>query len=256
MCLIFVAWRAHRDYPVVVAANRDEFFVRPTAPAGFWSKAPHILAGHDLEAGGSWMGVTRSGRFAALTNYRDPAQMRSGVPSRGGLVANFLAGNASPQDYLDQIAPLARQCNGYNLLVGDGESLWWSSNVGEVSRELAPGVYGVSNHLLDTPWPKVGAGKTALSRAIENLPAENGLFELLRDDSLHPDEHLPQTGVPLDWERLLSAAFVKSPAYGTRSSTVFIQDSGGRITFDEQTWLPDAAIGPRRRFRFTASSAR
>jgi uncharacterized protein with NRDE domain len=256
MCLIFVAWRAHRDYPVVVAANRDEFFVRPTAPAGFWSEAPHILAGHDLEAGGSWMGVTRSGRFAALTNYRDPAQMRSGVPSRGGLVANFLAGNASPQGYLDQIAPLARQCNGYNLLVGDGESLWWSSNVGEVSRELAPGVYGVSNHLLDTPWPKVGAGKTALSRAIEDLPDENGLFELLRDDSLHPDEHLPQTGVPLDWERLLSAAFVKSPAYGTRSSTVFIQESGGRITFDEQTWLPDAAIGPRRRFRFTASSAR
>ena len=256
MCLIFVAWRAHRDYPVVVAANRDEFFARPTAPAGFWSEAPHILAGQDLEAGGSWMGITRSGRFAALTNYRDPAQMRSGVPSRGGLVANFLAGNASPQDYLDQIAPIARQCNGYNLLVGDGESLWWSSNVGEVSRQLAPGVYGVSNHLLDTPWPKVGAGKTALSRAIENLPDENGLFELLRDDSLHPDEHLPQTGVPLDWERLLSAAFVKSPTYGTRSSTVFIQDSGGRITFDEQTWLPDAAIGPRRRFRFASSSAR
>jgi uncharacterized protein with NRDE domain len=256
MCLIFVAWRVHPGYPLVVAANRDEFLARPTTSAGFWSEAPDILAGRDLEAGGTWMGITRSGRFAALTNYRDPAQMRSGAPSRGSLVSGFLAGHASPEAYLDQIAPIAHQCNGYNLLVGDGESLWWSSNVSGMSRALSPGVYGVSNHLLDTPWPKVGAGKTALNRALDALPDENGLFELLRDDSLHPDEHLPQTGVPLDWERLLSAAFVKSPTYGTRSSTVFIRDAGGRIVFDEQTWLPGAAIGPRQRFGFASSGGK
>ena len=255
MCLIFVAWRVHGDYPLVVAANRDEFFARPTLPAEFWNETPHILAGRDLEGGGTWMGITRSGRFAALTNYRDPAQMRSGVPSRGGLVAGFLAGSESPQAYLDQIASTARECNGYNLIVGDGESLWWSSNVGEVSRELTPGVYGVSNHLLDTPWPKVGAGKTALSSALDALPDENSLFELLHDDSLHPDEHLPQTGVPLDWERLLSAAFVKSPSYGTRSSTLLTRHCDGRIILDEKTWLPGAAIGPRRRFSFTSATA-
>lgn len=255
MCLIFVAWRVHHDYPLVVAANRDEFFARPTAPAGFWAETPNILAGRDLEAGGTWMGITRSGRFAALTNYRDPAQMRTGVPSRGGLVSGFLSSNSSAESYLNAIAKVARECNGYNLLIGDGENLWWSSNVDGQSRSLPPGVYGVSNHLLDTPWPKVGAGKSALTGAIENLPDEAGLFELLRDDSLHPDEHLPQTGVPLEWERLLSAAFVKSPAYGTRSSTVLKRDSSGWICFDEQTWLPGAAIGPRRRFRFAANAA-
>ena len=254
MCLIFVAWRAVPDYPLVVAANRDEFFARPTAVAGFWPEAPQVLAGRDLEAGGTWMGVTRGGRFAALTNYRDPAQMRAGLPSRGALVSGFLDSEGAAEDYLQQIAAVGQKCNGYNLLLGDGKELWWSSNVGGVSRKLAPGIYGVSNHLLDTPWPKVGAGKTALSRVLDDLPGEQGLFDLLRDDSIHADEHLPQTGVPLEWERLLSAAFVKSPAYGTRSSTVLVMQRDGSMSFDEQTWLPGAEPGPRRRYRFRATA--
>lgn len=250
MCLIFLAWQVHPDYPLVVAANRDEFFARPTEAAGFWSEAPDVLAGRDLEGGGSWMGVTRHGRFAALTNFRDPARVRSGAPSRGALVTGFLTDKREAGDYLRQIPVMARECNGYNLLLGDGRNLWWNSNVSGESRQLAPGIYGVSNHLLDTPWPKVGAGKTALTRALDDLPDNRGLFALLRDESIHPDEHLPETGVPLAWERLLSAAFVRSPAYGTRSSTALVMQRDGATVFDEQTWLPGAVRGPRRRYRF------
>lgn len=252
MCLILVAWRVHPDYPLVVAANRDEFFPRPTAPAAFWNDAPQVLAGRDLEAGGTWMGITREGRFAALTNFRDPAQMRKDAPSRGRLVADFLTGSDEPQSYLKRIASYGSRCNGYNLLVGNGESLWWASNMGGEARKLEPGVYGVSNHLLDTPWPKVGAGKTALAAAIDGLPDEQALFELLRDDGIHPDDALPRTGVPLEWERLLSSAFVKSPGYGTRGSTLLCVDREGWIAFDEQTWLPGAQRGERLRYRFRA----
>jgi len=250
VCLIFLAWKAHPEYPLVVAANRDEFFARPTAPADFWPQAPQVLAGIDREAGGTWMGITRSGRFAALTNFRDPAQMRSGTPSRGALVSGFLAASEAPRDYLARVEALGRQCNGYNLLLGDGDTLWWSSNINGESRALAPGIYGVSNHLLDTPWPKVGAGKTAIAAALDELPDETGLGALLHDDRIHPDPHLPRTGVPLEWERLLSAAFVKSPTYGTRSSTVLTVRRDGWCSFDEQSWLPGAGRGTRRRYRF------
>ncbi len=257
MCLILVGWRVHPDYPLVVAANRDEFFARPTAAADFWPDAPAVLAGRDLEAGGTWMGVTRQARFAALTNFRDPAQNRAGAPSRGQLVADFLTGDELPATYLDRIAPLANECNGFNLLVSDGDSLWWSSNVGDERRELAPGIYGVSNHLLDTPWPKVGAGKTALAKTLEQLPDTSALFAMLRDDGIHPDEHLPQTGVSLEWERLLSSAFVRSKDYGTRGSTVLTVARDGWIGFDEQTWLAGAAPGQRvsHRFRKDAPSS-
>lgn len=254
MCLILVAWRVHPDYPLVVAANRDEFFARPTAPAAFWQDAPQILAGRDLDAGGTWMGVTRSGRFAALTNFRDPSQNRTGAPSRGRLVTEFLAGSEAPHTYLERIAERGSEYNGYNLLAGDGKTLWWSSNMGGSPRQLAPGIYGVSNHLLDTPWPKVGAGKTALMQSIDRLPGDEALFALLRDHGIHPDEHLPQTGIPLDWERLLSSAFVRSPDYGTRGSTVLCIGRDGWASFDEQTWLRGATPGERRRFCFKANA--
>lgn len=248
MCLILVAWRAHREYPLVVAANRDEYFARRTASADFWADAPHVLAGRDLEAGGTWLGVTRNGRFAALTNYRDPARHRPGAPSRGKLVADFLTGDAGIDPYLDSLDPGA--FNGFNLLLGDGARLVAFSNVSMERHELAPGVYGLSNALLDTPWPKVGAGKTALEGALAALPDETALWRLLADDSVHPDTLLPATGVPLEWERLLSAAFIKSPDYGTRASTVLKVGAGGTASFDEQTWLAGARPGGRRRFRF------
>ncbi len=250
MCLILMAWQAHPEYPLVVAANRDEFFARPTAPAAFWPEAPQVLAGRDLEAGGTWLGVARNGRFAALTNYRDPAQTRQGAPSRGGLVSRFLTGAQSGEEYLAELETVADRYNGFNLIFGDQRDLWCFSNCGEGERRLSPGIYGLSNHLLDTPWPKVARGKSALSASLQALPDEAPLFSLLRDDSLAPDEVLPRTGVGLEWERLLSAAFVRSPGYGTRSATVLLRDKLGGVRFTEQEYLPDASPGERRQFAF------
>ena len=249
MCLILLAWKVHPEFPLVVVANRDEFYARPSAPAAFWAGHPQVLAGRDLSAGGSWLGVTRQGRFAALTNYRDPAQAVSDRPSRGVLVADFLTGSASPADYLAATRDYGARCNGYNLLVGDGSDLWWASNVSGEARALPPGVYGVSNHLLDTAWPKVGAAKTALQAALERLPDELALRQLLADPTIHPDEYLPSTGIPIDWERALSAAFIRVPGYGTRASTILKVSRGPepRLSFDEQTWLPEGA-GERRRY--------
>ena len=252
MCLILVAWRAHPDYPLVVAANRDEFYRRRTASADFWTESPQVLAGRDLEAGGTWLGITRTGRFAGLTNFRDPGSHRADAPSRGKLVADFLTGNAGIDAYLDSLEAAAY--NGFNLLLGDGNRLVAFSNVTGERHELAPGVYGLSNALLDTPWPKVGAGKTALTDALAPLPDETALFHLLRDDSVHPDHVLPATGVPLEWERLLSAAFIRSPGYGTRCSTIVKVGSDGAATFDERSWQPGGQAGERRRYRFSLSS--
>ncbi len=193
MCLILVAWQVHPDFPLVVAANRDEFFKRRTASADFWVDCPQVLAGRDLEAGGTWMGISRNGRFAALTNFRDPSSHQPDAPSRGRLVADFLSGAANLNDYLDALQ--ASAYNGFNLLLSDGKRLVAYSNVSLERHELMPGVYGLSNHLLDTPWPKVGAGKTALHAALDALPDEAPLFRLLRDDTIHPDAALPATGV-------------------------------------------------------------
>jgi len=251
VCLILVAWRAHANYPLVVAANRDEYFKRRTASADFWRDHPHVLAGRDLEAGGTWLGITHAGRFAALTNFRDPTQHQPDAPSRGQLVADFLTGSDPIDSYLDALPAAAY--NGFNLLLGDGRRLVAYSNVSLQRHKLAPGIYGLSNHLLDTPWPKVGAGKTALNAALAALPDETALFRLLRDDTVHPDADLPATGVPLEWERLLSAAFIRSPDYGTRCSTVVKVGADRTASFDEQSWLPGASstlAGERRRFRW------
>lgn len=254
MCLILLAWQAHPDYPLVVAANRDEFFSRRTAAADFWDDAPFVLAGRDLEAGGTWLGVTRTGRFAALTNFRDPARNRAGAPSRGELVSRFLTGMQAGTAYLEEIESSSSHYNGFNLIFGNLDGLWCFSNCGEGERRLVPGIYGLSNHLLDTPWPKVARGKSALSEALRALPDEAPLFALLRDDRMAPDEALPRTGVSLDWERLLSAAFVRSPEYGTRSATVLLADRSSRVRFIEQTYLIDATPGERREFALDVSA--
>lgn len=249
MCLILAAWRVHPDYPLVVAANRDEFFARPTAPAAFRPDSD-ILAGQDLEAGGTWMGVTRRGRFAALTNFRDPSRQRQGAESRGRLVDGFLAGGPSPADYLNEVHRTAGRYNDFNLLVGDGGTLACYSSVSGEIRSLPPGVYGLSNHLLDSPWPKVVAAKSALASALGTLPDERHLIDLLRDDTVHPDQALPRTGVRQEWERLLSSAFVRARHYGTRSSAVLLVSRDGLAVFDEQTWLADGQPGGRMRYRF------
>jgi uncharacterized protein with NRDE domain len=254
MCLILLAWRAHPHYPLVVAANRDEFFARATAPADFWGDAPDILAGRDLQGGGTWLGVTRGGRFAALTNYRDPARVKAAAPSRGELVARFLRASEPPAAFGGFLDGVAADYNGFNLLFGERAELRYYSNCGDRARALGPGIYGLSNHLLDTPWPKVARGKSALARSLEALPDDGPLFALLRDDRLARDEDLPRTGVSLEWERLLSAAFVRLPGYGTRSSTLLLLDAEGRLRFDEVTFDAQTRESGRKRFSFRVES--
>ena len=245
MCLILFAWKIHEGFPLVLAANRDEFYERPTAPADFWDEAPHVLAGRDLKEGGTWLGITRKGRLAALTNYRDPTTLKKDAPTRGRLVSDYLLGDETPQAYLDRVASAASRYNGFSLIVGDPAELLYFSNRGEQIR-LSPGTYGLSNRLLDTPWPKVERGKMALSGVLKRkgVPSEEALFALLADRSRPPDESLPETGVGLDRERLLAPLFIESPDYGTRSSTVLTLDSHGDVTFVErafngagETWM-------------------
>jgi len=244
MCLILLAWRAHPRFPVVLAANRDEFFARPAAPAAWW-QTPPMLAGRDLLAGGSWLGVDRSGRFAALTNYRDPSAVRSDATSRGALVAGALASVRPVREQLAELQAQARIYNGFNLLFSDGQELAVYESVPDQGRVLGPGVYGLSNHLLDTPWPKVLAAKTALRAALVHLPDWQSLLALLRDESQAQDETLPGTGLSLEWERLLSSAFIRAPGYGTRCSTILLIDAEGRAEFHEWTWDERAGLAGR-----------
>lgn len=236
MCLILVAWRVHPDYPLVVAANRDEFFARPAAEAAWWKDAKNVFAGRDLEAGGTWLGLGRDGRFAGLTNFRDPPRNRNDAPSRGALVADFLTGNESTAAALARLQAQGPRYNAFNLFVSDGDSLGIYESASGSARILEPGIYALSNHLLDTPWPKVTAGKSRLARALRALPDDTPLRELLRDDRPAPDAALPRTGVSLAWERMLSSAFIRAPGYGTRCSTVITRDRYGWMHVTESTW--------------------
>ncbi|MBX9974356.1 NRDE family protein [Cytobacillus firmus] len=241
MCLILFAYKVHPVYKLIVAANRDEFYKRPTAPAHFWEDHPAILAGRDLSKMGTWMGVTKNGQFAALTNYRNPNEVTDGKRSRGDLVADFLKGSASPADFME-IASEHRSCYpGYNLLAGNLEELFYYSNVEDRIEQLEPGVYGVSNHVLNTGWPKVEKGKEGLSKLIDHASGNftEDLFTLLQNADPAPDDMLPKTGVSLEWERILSPLFIKSEGYGTRSSTVMLM-SEDEIFYKERVQSGDS----------------
>ncbi|WP_426335845.1 NRDE family protein [Pseudoduganella sp. R-31] len=235
MCLIVFAWQVVPGVPLIAAANRDEFYDRDTTPAAPWPDAPHIYAGRDLKAGGSWMGITRPStpagaaatgpsRFAAITNVRNPQEHNPLAPSRGQLVADFLAGGMTAQEYVAQVAPAAGEYNGFNLVLCDGKELVWYSNKGNDDprngRPLEPGIYGLSNALLDSAWPKVLKTKAQFASLLCLGAPEDAYFEMLSDTTRAPDMRLPETGVPLELERLLSAVKIESPNYGTRSSTV------------------------------------
>jgi uncharacterized protein with NRDE domain len=235
MCLILVAWQGHSHYPCVIAANRDEFFSRAAETARWWDDDARILAGRDLLAGGTWLGVTRSGRFAALTNYRG-AERRVDAPSRGALVADILKSQNSTQDILGQLQEVGARYSAFNVIFSDGERLAIYESMSAAGRELGPGIYGLSNHLLDTPWPKVENAKSAMSAALAGLPDTQAALELLRDDRPAPDHLLPRTGVSLEWERLLSSAFIRAADYGTRCSTILSVDRSGIASFDEWSW--------------------
>lgn len=238
MCIILFAYRAHPRYRLILAANRDEDYARPTARAAFWEDEAEILAGRDLERGGTWLGVTERGRFAAVTNFRDASAQKKEATSRGQLVSDFLRGVVSPANYLAEVAAASDAYNGFNLIAGDARTLCYHSNRAPGVKDLEPGVYGLSNHLLDTPWPKVLKGKHALS-ALVNEGAEvsrEALFEILADDARAEDARLPQTGISLEYERALSPVFIRTPVYGTRSSTLLLIESDDSITFIERTF--------------------
>jgi uncharacterized protein with NRDE domain len=237
VCLILFAWQAHPVYRLIVAANRDEYYARPAREAHYWEDAPQVYAGRDLEKMGTWLGVSRTGRFAALTNYRAPGETRAGRRSRGELPAEFLTGHEPPDAYLQKVSARGADYPGFNLLAGDLHSLCYYSNREGHIRRLAPGVYGLSNDLLNTDWPKVKRGREELSRIVSEGGPDLGerLLRLLRSDEKAPDHMLPSTGVPLALERMLSSIFIESEGYGTRCSTVVLM-SGSETHFIERTY--------------------
>jgi len=254
MCLILVVWRRHPQYPCLIAANRDEFHSRATEPAHWWHDRPQILAGRDLIAGGTWLGITRTGRFAALTNYRSPQHRRTDVPSRGSLVTDALESQGTALDDLGGLQRVGPGYNGFNLIYSDGQSLAVHESVPGVGRVLAPGIYGLSNHVLDSPWPKVERAKARLHALLDRSIDPSSVLELLRDDRPARDEDLPGTGMSLEWERLLSSAFIRGSDYGTRCSTIIRIDQAGKVYFDEWTWDASGSESGRANFQFQISN--
>jgi uncharacterized protein with NRDE domain len=242
MCLILLSYDNHPNYQLILAANRDEYYSRPTAALDIWEDYPYVLAGRDLKSGGTWLGITRTGRLAAVTNYRDPASNRPDAKSRGKLVRDFLIGSAPPQHYLAKIQPTGAAFNGFNLLLWIDSQLWYYSNRGSRIQQLGRGLYGLSNHLLDTAWPKVVTGKQALSDYLAHIDYVDpeAIFAILADQSKPPDTLLPDTGVGLPCERILSSRFITSDIYGTRSSSIILVDRSGNVNFLERSFNPDA----------------
>ncbi|MEN7550888.1 NRDE family protein [Rapidithrix thailandica] len=239
MCLILFAWDTHPDYRLILAANRDEFYQRPTLPANFWEEQPNLLAGKDLQAGGTWLGMTQEGRFSAITNYRDPEAIIKDAPTRGNLTLDYLTGHSSPEHYLENLPHEPSLYNGFNLLVGTFEQLYYYSNKEGVPLRLPPGYYGLSNHLLNTNWPKVTKGRHQLQEIIQQHRVfATPLLDMLYDTEMAPDSQLPQTGVGLEMERQLSPKFIKMERYGTRCSTVLTIDRKKTVMFTERTYTP------------------
>lgn len=249
MCLILFAYKIHPEYPLILAANRDEFYARPTLAAHWWPESRELLAGKDLEAGGTWMGITKQGRIAAVTNVREPKAENRGKESRGLLPVRFLQERIEGKRFSAQLAATGDRFHGYNLIYGDLQQLSYDSNRASESIALPPGIYGISNAGLNTPWPKVERGKKRLAEVLghtELQPVQ--IFEILADSELADDSELPATGVSLDWERQLSAIRITGPDYGTRTSTVLLIDTQNRVFFQEK---PVAAENrPTEEFRF------
>jgi uncharacterized protein with NRDE domain len=252
VCLLFLAYNAHPSYPLIIAANRDEFYNRPTAPVAFWDDNPNILAGRDLKEGGTWLGITRAGRIAAITNFRDFEAVKANAPSRGLLVSEYLLGSDEPVEYLRDLKDKAGAYSGFNIVVGTVRDLYYFSNMDGNILKIPKGFHGLCNNFLNTPWPKVERAKESLGTIIsENEdPPFKAIFDVLADRSRPDDSLLPDTGIGLEWERLLSAIFVKSEGYGTRSSTVIMVEKSGRTTFTERVFDHEREGFGEKRFQF------
>ena len=234
MCLLFYCHEAHREYPFILLANRDEFYERPTRSAEFWDDVPDVLAGRDLRRGGTWLGLTRSGRWAALTNFREPSSNMFDR-SRGDIVRAYLTSGRAARGFAAELSEIAQEYDGFNLLFGDPGGSFWLSNRSREFRNLDPGIYGLSNHLLETPWPKVTAGKRNLAAQLTGDVVADRLFQALTDRTVH-EQGLPDTGVDPEVERTLSSAFITSARYGTRSSTLVMMNRQGGVYFEERTY--------------------
>jgi uncharacterized protein with NRDE domain len=239
MCLILFSYQKHPYYQLVLAANRDEFYSRPTAPLGFRDEARQILSGRDLMHNGTWLGMTKTGRLAAITNFRDPATTVENAPSRGHLVSDFLISDEPSKDYLEKIKSTRKQYNGFNIIVGDFAGLYYYSNRENIIQAISPGVHGLSNKFLDTPWPKIEKGKAYLNEIIDANDKINpeDLFSILKDHAYPPFQMLPNTGVGPCWEKVLSPLFISSKNYGTRSSSIILMEKTGKTTFLERTFV-------------------
>jgi uncharacterized protein with NRDE domain len=257
MCLLVFAWMNHPRYRLVVAANRDEFHDRPAAPLGWWAGNGRMVAGRDLRAGGTWIGVTRDGRFGAVTNFRGvEAPPEADAPSRGGLVPDYLAGEATPGDFLEELNGAATAFAGFNLLAGDRESLHYLSNRDSTGpRRLEPGTYGLSNHALDTPWPRLVRARECFEDALAaERPAVGELFELLADREPAAGAAFPGSGLHPDLERALSAPFVLHERYGTRCSTVLLAGHDGRTVAAERRFDAAGNLTGATRLEFTVDA--
>lgn len=252
MCLILFAAGVHPRYPLIVAANRDESYARPAAPAGDWPDGSGIHGGRDLEQGGTWLAIARSGRFAALTNYRQGTPRAPLARSRGELTRDFLGGRDDPSTYATAIAGRAGEYNGYSLIFGEGPDLWFYSNRGGAPRRIEPGVHGLSNHLLDEPWPKVRRGIDTIRDllAADEPTLVSRLTRLLEERTPAPDHLLPSTGVSLERERALSASFIAAEHYGTRASTIVLMRADGEVLFRERRYGPCGVAAGESEARF------
>jgi len=237
MCLLFLSINNHQNYKLILAGNRDEFYNRKTAPANFWTDHPQVLGGRDLEAGGTWLAMTKEGKIAMVTNYRDPQHIDPTAPSRGYLVSDFLLENKSAEDYIRNVADNGKRYNGFNLIVGDANALWYCSNYNPGVEKLSSAFYGLSNHLLETAWPKVLRGKEKIGPILANSVIDpERLFEVLYDDQVAVDNLLPSTGLSLERERALSSMFIKTEGYGSRCSTVILIDKHNEVLFSERVY--------------------
>lgn len=236
MCVLFIAWKSHPRYRLILAGNRDEFRLRPTAALDHWQDRPDVIGGRDLRSGGSWLAASTSGRFAAVTNFREVPPV-TGPRSRGSLVQDFVCGTQSPVAFVQQLDPQGREFGGTNLFAGDTESLWLWSNRGAVARVMAPGLYGLSNGMLADDWPKMRRGRDTLAALIARDEIdEAALFALLADRTPGADHELPDTGVGRDMERALSSIFIAGNEYGTRASTILLIGHDGRVQMHEKRW--------------------
>lgn len=265
MCLIVFSWHAHPDYPLILAGNRDEFYTRRTRPAAWWGQAVSLLAGQDEEAGGTWFGITRRGRVAALTNVRAPSERNPHAPSRGALVLAALQAPERIDRWVERHEHRTQAFNGFNLLAGDimpshgdatGVLHYYSNRLEQPVQALAPGVYGLSNAFLDTPWPKVTRAVAQFACSIANRVQVDELLAIMADREPAREGELPSTGVPLDWERALSSVQIRANGYGTRATTVVTVRADGLVTFFERSFdTVEPARWADRHFEFMIDTA-